>query len=101
MPIKLQKRNLLQALELHGDGDEFTIIGLRESQSEFFKYDLCLKNKEGSSRILGLQAQSFNMDSLIELYGDNPEKWAGKKLVLYQSEWNNRPVIRVHPSSKK
>jgi hypothetical protein len=99
--IKLTKRGLLIAEELPREGEIFKVVRLQLSTGDFYKYDLLVKDSSGKIRSLGLQQQSINMDSLIDELSDNPELWSGKDIVIGQSQWNDRAVIRVMKGASK
>ena len=67
---------------------------------DFYKYDLLLKDAKGKQKTLGLQAQSINMDGLIEELGENSDKWPSKKIKLAGKTWNERIVVRVVASEE-
>ena len=98
--MKLQKRGLIRPEDLPVDGHLFTVVALRPSAGEFFKYDLLLKDVKGGERTLGLQEQSINMDALIDALGEDSEKWPTKKIILTPGEWNDRKVIRVSAAAR-
>ena len=95
--MQLIKRNLIRGDELSLAGETFTVVALRESTGGFYKYDLLLKDAKGKQKALGLQAQSINMDGLIEELGENSDKWPNKKIRLAGKSWNDRVVVRVVP----
>jgi hypothetical protein len=92
---KMVKRNLIVASDLSADGDIYTVVLLRESESTFFKFDLVLKDARSIHRTLGLQAASLNMDTLISLLGDDSDKWPGQKIKLIQGSWSDKQVVRI------
>lgn len=94
--IKFNKRNNILPENLPFEGVIFTVVGVRESESGMYAYDLVLRNKNtGDENIVGLQKQSFNVDSLITIFGtDNPEEWKLKDVKVVPGEWNKQKVVR-------
>jgi hypothetical protein len=91
--MKLTKRNLLRAENLQEDGRVMTITVFRKSEGQFADFDLVLKDGSKSEVVL-LQNQSFNINSLIDLFGDDSDKWTGKKVLVKPCTWHDMLVIR-------
>jgi hypothetical protein len=92
--MKLKKRNLLTAKDLPSQGEVVTIVNFIEAQTDFYAYELIVIRPKVGEAVIGLQKQSFNINSLIEILGDDTEAYKGKKLTLTPTEWNDTPVIR-------
>ena len=90
---KLEKRNLLRAVDIPHGGVRLKVVELRQSESGFFKWDLIVDDA-GITSVIGLQNSGFNMNQLIDLLGDDPNGWPGKELHAIATKWNDQDVIR-------
>ncbi len=100
--MQMTKRGLLRPGDLPVEGKEFKVIEFRPSIGDFFKYDLVLSDGQSkSTQILGLQQTSFNVDSLIELLGDETKDWPGNWIKLYPADWKGINVIRIKDSTRQ
>lgn len=96
---KLEKRNLMRPIDVPAEGLLCKVVELRESESGFYHYDLLLK--EGKTDwVIGLQKQSFNINQLIDLLGDDTDKWPKKEIRVVRGRWNDQDVLRFFPAAR-
>lgn len=96
--MKLDKRNLLRPADLPHEGKTMVVVTLRKSEGDFADFDLVLKDGAKEWVVL-LQKLSFNSNSLIDVLGDESDKWPGKKLVVFPAQWKDIDVLRFRAVS--
>jgi hypothetical protein len=93
--LQLKKRNLMTNEALPVQGLTIEIVEMRDSTSGFYKYDLICFDSAKHEVVFGFQAQSFNLDSLIDLMStDNTDAWRGKLVTARPTIYKDIKTIR-------